>query len=118
LNAVRCFLKGYLSRIVWANNHLQVVIIVDTIPRQYKIQSPTWSSPSWLSRTVSCGSHATTQPFPMKTPLSPKISHLIPCHSNLCFLTTLEFLSLKLSPYFASSCRHPLACSFPFSCCS
>ncbi len=115
-NAMKWFFNGYPSRIVWTNDHLQIVIIVDTVLRQYYIQSPTWSSPSWLLVIVSCGSHATTRPFPMKTPPLSTISHSAPCHSDLCFQTTLGFLPFKPSPYFASSCWHPLALSFPFSC--
>jgi hypothetical protein len=116
LNVMKCSFRGYPSRIVWTNNHFQIVIIIDIVPGQYKIQSPTWSSPSWSSRIASYEPHATAQTFTMKTPsLSTKL-HSAPCHSNLCLLTTFEFLLPTPSPYFTLSCQCPLTCLFPFSC--
>jgi hypothetical protein len=118
LNVMKCFLRGYPSKIVWTNDHFQIVIIIDIVPGQYKIKSPTWSSPSWSSRIASYEPHATAQTFIMKTPSLSIRLHLALCHSNLCLLTTFEFLLPTPSPYSTLSCQYPLTCLFPFSCCS
>jgi hypothetical protein len=116
LNVMKCSLRGYPSKIVRTNNHFQIVIIIDIVPRQYKIQSPTWSSPSWSSRIASYEPHVTAQTFTMKTPSLFTRLHLAPCHSNLCLLTTFEFFLPIPSPYSTLSCQRPLTCLFPFSC--
>ncbi len=103
-DAMKCSLKGYPLRIIWADDHFQIIITTKIILGQYKIQSSTWSSFSPSLRTNSYGSHATTWPFVMKTPSLFTRSHLTPCHSDLCFSTTFEFLRLTPSPYFTLSC--------------
>jgi len=91
LNAMKCSLKGHLSKIVWTNNHFQIIVTANIVPGQYKIQSPTWSSPSWSSIIASCGSHATAWPFAMKTPPLSTRSHSTPRHLELYLPTTFEF---------------------------
>ncbi len=114
--AIRCSLRGYSSKIIWANDHFQIIITINRISRQFKIQSPTWSSPNWSLRTTSYGSHATTRPFAMKTPPLSTRSHSILCHLDLCLPTTFEFFPFTPSPYSTFSCQRPLACWFLSSC--
>ncbi len=106
LNEIKCFIKGYPSRIVKTNSHFQMVIIGDTIVKQYKMQSPTWSSPSWSSRTISCGLHITTRPFARKTLASSTRSHSAPRHLNWHFPNIFEFLPITPWPCIASSFTH------------
>ncbi len=103
LNAMRCFLRGYPSRIVWTNNHFQMVITTDIIAGKYKMQSPTWSSPSWSSKISSCGSHATTWPFVMNTPPLFTKSHSIPHHLDQHVFVIFEIVPLTPWPYITLS---------------
>ncbi len=99
LNAMRCSLRGCPSRIVWTSSHFQMVIIVDIFARKYKMQSPTWSSPSRSSKIASCGSHATTQPFAMNTPPLFTKSHSIPHHLDQHVSIIFEIVPLTPWPY-------------------
>ncbi len=86
LYEIRCSMRGYPSRIIWTSNHFQMVIIVDIVVGQYKMQNPTWSSPSQSSRIASYGSHTTTLPFVRKTSSSSTRSHSAPCHLDRVYL--------------------------------
>ncbi len=110
LNAMRWSLKGYPSWIIWTNSHFQMVIFANIVAKQYKMQNPTWSSPSWSSRTVSYGSHATTQPSIMKTPPSFIRSHSALRCSNRCLPAIFEFVPLTQWPCTTSS----IPCAFPW----
>jgi hypothetical protein len=71
-----------------------MVIIVDTIAWQYKMQSRTWSSPSRSSRTTSCGSHA---------------NHLTFCNEHPTIIYKITFNS---SPFRLMSSHYIWNCSF------
>jgi len=100
-------MKGYPSRIIWANGHFQMVIIIDTIARQDKMQSPTCSSPSRSSITTSNESHTTTWPFVRKTPTLSIRSHLAPRHLDWCLPSIFEFSPLTPWPCTMSSFTRP-----------
>ncbi len=79
------FYEGVPIKNCWASGHFQMVIIVDTIIGQYKMQIPTWSSPSQSSRTTSYELHATTQP------LQGKPQHCLQDHIQLLATQTNVF---------------------------
>ncbi len=58
---------------------------------------PTWSSPSWLSRITSFGSHVMTHLVTMNTPTSSTSSNLEPRHSHQSFFQN------EFPPTFVSS---------------
>jgi hypothetical protein len=50
LNAMKCFIRGYPSRIILTNDHFQVVITIDTITRQIQDAKPNMVFPKpWVA---------------------------------------------------------------------
>ncbi len=45
-------LKGYPLKVVWTNDHFQIVIIVETLFKQSKMFNPIGLSPSWSSKLI------------------------------------------------------------------
>ncbi len=93
--------KGAPIQNIWANDHFQIIITIETSLKQYKILTPTWSSPSLLLITASLGSQAITGLLAMNTLASLERSHSTPHQEHLPFDGMREFLM-----------------SFPFSFCS